>query len=314
VEGGVARFDWPGVRISFRTRGPGFRLLLGGTGPDFNVLVDGQPWTKLITWGADGYDLWLPDAGVHDVTLVRRQGPLYGPTRFEGLLLLPGTELLPPPPRRARRVEFVGDSLTVGYGVDALWPVCEDLRPYEDSAKAFASLAADALGAEPWIAAASGHGLVRNFGDPAPRSARSMTALYGDALFGEAGAWSGAPSMDAVVVFLGTNDLSTEPGVPPDALLAGFRELLGRIRGLHGAGVPIFLLADGAGGPLASAVAAVAASEVAGGRRSVHVVTLPPAVAPFGCDAHPGPQTHQAWAETLAAAMREALGWATAAP
>ncbi len=310
VEQGTARFDWPGVRISFRLKGAAFRVLLDGTGPDFNVLVDGQPWTKLGTWGADGYDLWLPDGGTHDVTLIRRQGPVFGATRFAGLELPAGTELLPPPARAARRIEFVGDSLTVGYGVEALWSGCDDLRPFENAAKAYASLAADALGAEPWIVAASGHGIVRNFGDTADRSERSMSALYPGALFSEPElAWTPPAPVDAVVVFLGTNDVSTEPTVPHDTLVAGYRALLTRIRALHGDAVPLFLVSDAGRQRVTDAVEATRKEETAAGRRDLYPVLLPRPAGDLGCHAHPGAATQRLWAVSLADAMRAALGW-----
>ena len=310
MEDGVARFDWPGVRISFRMKGAGFRLRLDGTGPDFNVLVDGQPWTKLGTWGAEGYDLWLPDGGTHDVTLIRRQGPVFGATRFAGLELPAGVELLPPPARAARRIEFVGDSLTVGYGVEARWSGCEELRPFENVAKAYAWLAAEALGAEPWIVAASGHGVVRNYGESSPRSERPMTARYGSALFSEAEPqWKPREPMHAVVVFLGTNDVSTEPAVPQAELVAGYRRLLERIRGLHGETVPLFLVSDEGRQRVTAAVQAILQEEAAAGRGASHAVLLPAPLGDLGCDAHPGAQTQQAWAESLATAMRTALGW-----
>lgn len=310
VQDGVARFDWPGVRISFRMKGAGFGLRLGRTGPDFNVLVDGHPWTKLGTWGAEGYDLWLPDAGTHDVTLIRRQGPVFGATHFGGLDLPPGAELLPPPAPAARRIEFVGDSLTVGYGVEARWSGCEELRPFENAARAYASLAADALGAEPWIVAASGHGLVRNFGDPAARSKRPLPALYPGALFSEpAVPWTPPRPMDAVVVFLGTNDVSTEPAVAPAQLVEGYRALLGRIRSLHGEAAPLFLLSDESRPRVTAAARATQSEERAQGRSGVHLVILPAPGDDLGCDAHPAAQSQQRWADALAETIGATLGW-----
>ncbi len=302
----ITRFDWPGVRVRFRLEGGGFRVLLNGTGPDFNVLVDGQPWTKLGTWGAPGYDLWLPDGGVHDVTLVRRQGPVFGATRFAGLELPAGVKLLDPPKRRPRRIEFVGDSLTVGYGVEALHGTCEELRPYENSAKAFASVAADALNAEPWIAAASGHGVVRNFSDPNPASARPMSAAYADALFSEPSAsWTPTLPMDAAVVFLGTNDVSTEPAVPHATLVAGYQALIESIRARHDKDLPVFLVSDASRPRVVAAVTAAAAGRA-------HPVHLPKPLGDWGCDHHPGVQTQQLWGAHLAAAISETLGWSAA--
>lgn len=304
-QGGQVHFDWPGVRIEFRMKGGGFKVLLRGTGPDFNVLVDGEQWTKLGTWGADGYDLWLPDGAEHTVTLIRRQGPSYGETIFAGIQPVPGAELLPLPPPKTRRVEFVGDSLTVGYGVEAVWTRCEDLRPYENAAKAYASLAADLMHAEPWLVAMSGHGVVRNFGETAAASPLAMPGRYPGALASDPSrVWAPEAPFDAAVIFLGTNDVSTPPGVEHAALVAGFHGLIAQVRARHSADLPIFLLQQGEVPAITTALRAVLA-----GTSNTHHLVLPSMGLDRGCDQHPGQRTQSRWAHLLATQMIEVLDW-----
>lgn len=307
----LARFDWAGTSLNFRLKGAHLRLLLDGSGPDFDVLVDGAPWTVLRTWGAPAYDLWLPDAGTHDVSIVRRQGPMHGLTRFAGLEFTPDSELLPAPPPPGRLIEFVGDSLTVGYGVEAVWPTCQSLRPFENATKAFAWRTAAALSAEASLVAASGHGVVRNFASPGAESTAPLPTFYERAAWSDATPWPAPRRADAVVVFLGTNDLSTEPLPSANAFDAGYAALLDRIRALHGASVPLFLLSDAGRPRLSEAVERVLAAETKAGR-TVHGVQLPAPGPDWGCDNHPGATSQQRYADALTAALGDVLGWGPA--
>ena len=60
-----------------------------------------------------------------------------------------------------RKIEVIGDSISVGYGLDGTNP-CTNTAALEDNPKTYAALAANALGADYRIVAWSGEGLVRN--------------------------------------------------------------------------------------------------------------------------------------------------------
>ena len=306
--GGAAEFDWAGTEVRLQVASPSLRVLLDGTGPDFNVRIDGEPFTVLQTWGAPSYELFLPDAEPHTVTLTRRQGPAWGVTRLLGVALPAGGRLLPMPDPD-KLVEFVGDSLTVGYGVEAQVPACEGLRPYENASKSYASVAAARLGVDAHLVAASGHGLVRNWGEPAPSSAEAMSTLYRRTVRSRVGDWTPARRADAVVVRLGANDYS--PGPAPDAeqIARGYLGLLTSIRALHGEYVPIFVLGDPMYVDARNAAWATAQASHAAGHQEVHFVELPRPGEDVGCDGHPGERSQRLAGEALAAAMRDKLGW-----
>jgi hypothetical protein len=106
---------WPATAIAARFTGTSLQLCLESTGDDhFNVFVDGQ---LTILHGNPARSIYplaagLPE-GAHTVQLFKRTEML-GPVTFKGLVLDEGSSLLEPPAPSPRRIEFYGDSVTVG--------------------------------------------------------------------------------------------------------------------------------------------------------------------------------------------------------
>ncbi|RZJ27275.1 MAG: lipase, partial [Brevundimonas sp.] len=154
-----------------------------------------------------------------------------GGGRFLGFEVLGAGHALPAAPK-ARQIEFIGDSYTVGYGNTARGRVCtpEEIAATTDTQNAFGPRVARRFDADYRINAYSGFGVVRNY-DGGSREL-SLPALYArlkpdaaDALDGEPGDW--APQV--IVVNLGTNDFSTplhadEPWADEAGLRAAYRE------------------------------------------------------------------------------------------
>lgn len=126
-----------------------------------------------------------------------------------------------PAEERPRKIEFVGDSITCGYGVDSAdidEPFC---TATEDATKTYAYLTAEALGADCAITAYSSFGVVSGWTDSGEKNDFSLVPrLYDNAAF----SWN-TPLLDGelwdfmrfcpqvVVVNLGTNDISyCKPG------------------------------------------------------------------------------------------------------
>lgn len=84
-----------------------------------------------------------------------------------------------PLPERKRKIEFIGDSITCGYGVD-----CEDaLIPFttatEDVTKAYAYKIAQALDADYSMFSTSGYGIISGYtADPETKSPEQLIPLY----------------------------------------------------------------------------------------------------------------------------------------
>ena len=131
----------------------------------FEVTIDnGAPVTLTTSAGARDYDLATGlIAGVHTISLWRRTEPL-GSSIDLGPVTFPGGTLLAPPPRSGKRLEIVGDSISVGYGVHCRSISESFTYATEDNYLAYGSLTARALGADLTTMAWSGIGMYRDVG------------------------------------------------------------------------------------------------------------------------------------------------------
>ncbi|MEO7426873.1 MAG: GDSL-type esterase/lipase family protein, partial [Fibrobacteria bacterium] len=228
------RCDWPGVSILARFTGKSITVKIGGGSNDFNVIVDGAWKAKL---GTDGKTSQVAAEGLadgeHTLLLTKRTEGNQGITTFEGFQLEVGKALLEPPARPAKKIEFIGDSYTVGYGDEAEVLSCPDRRPFDNNYAAYGPVAARAVNAEYSVQAISGLGMVHNYGDPVVLSDKPFPGYYENTLFG-----SGAPlwdhskwQPDIVTVALGTNDFSTSVKPSESQYSGAYKEFLKKIRG-----------------------------------------------------------------------------------
>ena len=112
---GSWRFGWPGVYFESRFRGTGITIAVETPTEFLRVSVDGADRGTLIRPGTARLTLSGLTPGEHVVRLDKMTESQEGGGRFLGFLSVAGDVALPPP-TRARRIEFIGDSFTVGYG------------------------------------------------------------------------------------------------------------------------------------------------------------------------------------------------------
>ena len=138
------------------------------------------------------------------------------------------------------KIEFIGDSITCGYGLEGIWEKDTFTTTQERPDKAYAFLAARALGAEFQLCSWSGIGITSNYVDPAtiflPETSWLMPACwpYTDKrgqlrLKLEPEIWDSSKfPPDIVVINLGTNDISWVRGLEERRLayVAGLRQLI----------------------------------------------------------------------------------------
>lgn len=308
----VALYDWANVQIEFRVRAPRLELLFHDGKNDYNLFVDGV-LRRTITTASDikTYPIELSRAP-HHIKITKRTGPNFGSGTFLGVKLPEGSELLDLPPRPPRKIEFIGDSYTVGYGNEGPGLDCAGVyRPYENSYLTFATIAARELNAESHLIAISGYGAVRNYNDPNPTSATPVPFFYARTLM-ERGdlPWDFASwKPDAVAVKLGTNDHSTQPEPDAETFLQGIHGLLEQIHSAYG-DVPVFLLADTGLSQLVERTERAAAEQRAKGNEKTYFVKLSqPLPEQKGCDHHPLVSGHEVMAAELVAAMKSILNW-----
>ncbi|MFP2923891.1 SGNH/GDSL hydrolase family protein [Pyxidicoccus sp. 3LG] len=243
-------FSHPGVTIRARFQGDAVRMRLNdfGTGGDlgtnhFDVSIDGGPPVRLaVRSGLSTYPLATGLApGLHTVEIIKRTESSVGHTELLALEIR--GELREPPPRPTLRMEFVGDSITCGYGTDvSLIPESPSWRApgftskNENPTRSYAWLTAKHLGAELVTVCYSGHGLYRNLDLTA---SELLPALYELAVPGQSVAWDfSLYSPDVIVINVGTNDVLAGSGTAeflPDetAFKTAYRKFLARLRALH---------------------------------------------------------------------------------
>ena len=309
------RFAWAGSAIVARFTGTAITIRLRGSSDYFAVTLDGAALPVLAAKPLEErYPLATGlQAGVHDLVVVKRTEPLVSEAQLLGLELAPGGQLLPPPPAPERRIEFVGDSVTAGFGILGRDETCPFSPDTEDFTLSFAALTAGALGAEPVAVAWSGRGICRNYADEA---GDPMLLLYERTLPARAESrWDFRRWVpDVVVINLGTNDFSL--GVSPgERFSEAYAALVRRIHEVYARACVVCCVGPMLDGDvLAEArarVARVVEDARAAGVARIGMIEFPPQSPAngYGCDGHPSAATHRLLAAQLTSAIREAAGW-----
>ncbi|MFP2957796.1 SGNH/GDSL hydrolase family protein [Myxococcus sp. 1LA] len=243
-------FSHPGVTVRVRFWGDAVRVQLhdagqgGETGTTyFDVVVDGAPARQLAVSPGPSTHLLATglDAGLHTVELIKRTESLVGHSELVSLEV--HGELREPPVRAGLRMEFVGDSITCGYGTEVAlipdspsWTAPTFTSKNQNPRRTYAWLTATNLGAEPVLICYSGHGVYRNLD---MSTSGLVPAIYELAVPDHSAAWdfSGA-SPDVIVINAGTNDTfagsGTDAYLPDEAAFkSAYRTFLARLRTLH---------------------------------------------------------------------------------
>ena len=135
-------------------------------------------------------------------------------------------------------IEFLGDSLTAGYGnlTSGGTAAVAQTSVNQDGTQAYAYLTAEKLGADCSIIAASGIGLVRGY------RSFPMSQLFEKASYyrNDTTLFTPARTPDLVVINLGGNDKSK--GVSSSELESGMISLINRVRLAYGESIPIILI------------------------------------------------------------------------
>lgn len=306
-----ARFAWSGTGVIARFEGTEVSARLGG-GQEYTVVLDDDVQPKLsATNGLNVLASGLP-AGEHTVELYRRTEASLGVSSFMGFDFGTGT-LLSPPVAPARQLEFIGDSITCGYGNEGADMNCPFSADTENHYLTYAALTARALDAELSTIAWSGKGVVCNYGDASDSCENPLPAYYDRTLPDSPGTWDFSRFQpDAVVVNLGTNDMSTSVDPSQAEFEAGYRAFLEHLRDVY-PDAHIFCT----NGPMLSGTDL---STLMGYIDNVVEALGDPKITSFdiapqdgsdgyGCDWHPSLERHEKVATVVTAELRDKLGW-----
>ena len=267
------------------------------------VLIDGKQSVVLTKDSPIHIVIGGLERRTHVVRLEKRTESQAGSARFLGFSA-PGGHALPPRPRR-RRIEFIGDSHSVGYGNTSPTRECtrEQVHDTTNTQLAFGPLLAKKLDADYRVIAYSGFGIVRNYnggvpGDSLPK--RYARAIPGEEIPADDRGWK----PDTVVIDLGSNDFSTklhagEAWADEAALHADYRATYARFVRMLLAKYPharlVLIRYSLFDSDVQAVAAAVASRRVATVAAEPHELT--------GCDWHPSLADHRAMAEALERAL-----------
>lgn len=293
----------------------------------YEVTIDSEPPTKLETCPQqEVYPLARNlEPGTHQVRISKRTEANVGSAHFLGFRVREGTTLtLPDSPER--RMEFVGDSITCGYGNEVSTTDPDSYKftsTNENALLAYGAVTARALEADYVAVAASGRGMVRNYSGGGGLTAPDFYDLTGPDL--SAAAWDPTRyAPDVIVINLGTNDFSI--GLDADTLATmredyrqTYGEFLTHLRELHPAATLIAavgpMMSDSypaeyqAWTSIRADVQEVVDAHAAAGDTNVFFFQFSPQTSPYGEDWHPTVATHQTMADLLVAFVRETKGW-----
>ena len=311
------RHQWPGTYFEARFAGGVVYVDLGGGDVHARVSIDEREVADVIRPAVPVLRIRGLSLGEHvvrvDVVSESQDG-----ARVFGGFAVPDPAGALPARARARAIEFIGDSYTVGYGAASARRECslDEVWRTTDNSLAFGPKVARRFDADYRVNAISGRGMVRNFANAAGRTLPAAHAyrLPSDtAPMGPADDADWSPQL--LVVALGTNDFSTpvgagEPWADAAGLAAAFEQAyVAFARSLwqrHPAARFILVATDVADGAAARAVRRVRSALVDDGVPVAEVLELGP-LALDGCDWHPSRADQDRIALRLAAAVEAML-------
>ena len=312
-------FTYPGVQIRAAFEGTSLRMVAKPNSGYFMVKIDeAEPFKVAFNSPKDSV-VTLATAlakGTHTVSVMNVLEAYERRAEFRGFLLDEGCQLATPPALPTRKIEFIGNSITCGYGVEALSGKIRFSEETENHYYTYAAIAARELQAQHYVTARSGIGIYRNYNGPKAGNPDCMPALYLQTLFGDSTeVWDVQRYQpDLVCVNLGTNDCSTQ-GYDPALLKAAYVRFGQRLRALYPAAKIVWLCGSMLDGEPLKLVERtldeVAAEANAAGDKEVYRFNFSPQNGDlgYGADFHPSIGQQRRMADELIPFLRQLMGW-----
>lgn len=284
------------------------------------VIVDGTPHrTIALAPGKDSTYLLAEglDSTQHLIEVVKRTEAGVGKCTFKGIYFPEGAHATKPDTPR-HTIAFIGNSITCGYGNEAVIPEPPAGNPTtgfnarnQNAYTTYAAQCARYFHADATFFCYSGKGVYRNFGGGKKHTIPVMyDRVYPDFSYPK---WDFDKQTrpDIVVIALGTNDFANDPQQPLNDL--AFREkylLFALMVHQYNPGASIILCTspmvndDYPGRAqhrkrLQKSLDWVAQQYAKQASNAIHIVDFPSQKGPYGEDWHPAPHTHKEMAEQL---------------
>ncbi|KAM7217091.1 SGNH hydrolase-type esterase domain containing protein [Rhypophila decipiens] len=329
VNPATKELSWPGSGVSFAFTGTSATIGIASVSGSNSVelVIDGGAPIVITSFGAAISTPAGLSQGTHTVVLRKRSEPQYG-SIFLGDITTNGA--FAPVAVPTRQIEIIGDSISVGYGLDGTNP-CPDSAAVQNNPKTYGAITAGILGADYSVVAWSGKGLVRNIAIGTTDTSPLIPQLYtrygandADNSYTFPSSWS----PDAIVINLGTNDFNyivwdangqASPGRGTLNITTYTQGMVDFVRSIetHYPEAHFFLVSSTMlSDSWPTAADAQKTTQVNALKQAVkqlgpkaHFVDWPSQGSDVGCDYHPSAATHAAGAALLVQAIKSALGW-----
>ncbi|MCU6500634.1 GDSL-type esterase/lipase family protein [Rugamonas sp. A1-17] len=312
--------SWPGTSIEGNFTGASLSVKLDDQlGKNFfNVFIDGDlAKPAAVIEAAQGGKTYAVASGLgpgpHNFLITKRTEGEEGGTFFQGLELADGGQMLPPPARKQRRIEFFGDSITTGMGDESPDDGPDHLLKDKNNFMSYSSITARALDAEAHIISQSGIGVMISwFPFTMPDFYDQLSAVGNNDTHWDFHSWT----PDVVVINLFQNDrwlIDREKRLSPmpdDAQrVQAYRSFVQKIRALYPQAYIVCALgsmdAVQEGSKWPGYVRAAVDQMRQGGDQRIDTIVFPWT----GFGGHPRIKQHQANAAQLTAFIRQKMGW-----
>ena len=323
-------WNFPGIQIMAAFEGTSLRMMAKPQSGYFMAQIDQAEPFKVAFRGERDSVVTLATALPEGRHLVRLMYVIEGYEffpEFWGFVLDKGRRLVEAPPFPDRKIEFIGNSITCGYGNEGLDKFEHFDYATENHYYSYASIAARNLEAQHWVVARSGIGAYRNYDGPKTGNPEScMPVQY------EYTGYAWKPELrqetsflsekwefsryqpDVVCINLGTNDLSTN-NYDLNLLKQGYKKLLKMVRQHNPKAKIVFLTGSMLyNEELQIAVQLlneIAAEAQAAGDKEVYRFDIPHIDGEvfLGNDWHPNIYQDEKMANELTAYLRKLMNW-----
>lgn len=314
------RFTFPGTQINCRFTGTSMKLWAKPKSGYFMAQIDEAEPFKVALMGERDSVVTIATAlpaGEHTLRLMYIIEGYELKPDFRGFILDLGARLLPPPALSERTIEFIGNSITCGYGNESI----EMTDPFEYETEnhylTYAQQTCRALGARAHVVARSGIGVYRSYDGPktgTPENVMTTEYEYTN-LYDRSEKWDFSRYQPQLVcINLGTNDLSTN-NYDVALLKAAYKRFLSQVRSHNPKAKIVYLCGSMLGGKELD-IARQTLNEVVdeahkAGDQEVYRFDFTPQTGDlkFGASWHPSIWQHQKMAAELTAFLRQLMQW-----
>lgn len=323
-------FNFPGIQITAAFEGTSLRMMAKPKSGYFMAQIDQAEPFKVSFMGQRDSVVTIATAlpeGKHLVKLMYAIEGYEMYPEFWGFVLDEGKKLVDAPAYSDRKIEFIGNSITCGYGNEGLKKEEHFDYATENHYYSYASMTARSLGAQHWVVARSGIGAYRNYNGPKTGNPESnilaqyeyigyawKPELRQEASFLKERWDFGRYQPDVVCINLGTNDLST-PNFDLTLLKQNYHKLLKMVRQYNPKAKIVFLtgtmLYDKESALQKQVLNEVAAEAKKAGDKEIYRFDMDPINGEewYGNDWHPNVYMDEKMAGELTAYLRKLMNW-----